>query len=83
MNIINYLDNLAIPLTRIKEVSMSDIETKIEKPNRPLNRNRFIVETEEFLASFLKAKNIVIPDASQPVDVDKFLLSYDVEVAND
>jgi hypothetical protein len=84
MNIINHLDNLAIPLTRIKEVAMSDIaETKVSKPNRPLYRNKFIVEMEKFLMEALKSKGIEVPDASEPLDIDLILRDIDEAFAKD
>ena len=51
--------------------------------DRPSIKNRFLVETEAFILEYLKIKNIEVPDASEPIDVDNFLNIYDETIAKE
>jgi hypothetical protein len=56
----------------------------MDNKKEPLSK-RFRKETEDFIASYLKAKNIpaVAPEASKPIDVDAFLNFFDKAIEED
>lgn len=62
---------------------MSDDEEITQKYNLPKLKDKFITMTEQFISEYLKMKKIELPDASQPIDVDKILLDIDMHFAED